>query len=316
MFVMENLSVEEIERRLAEPFREDEIEWRVMRAFKGRNGKNYAFVAAYIESRAIQNRLDEVLGIDNWENTFSELHKGVLCGITIHLPNGKKVTKYDGADLTAFEVTKGGISGAFKRAAVQFGIGRYLYNLKEKIVEISPQKINGGIYMKDSKNGIEGYWVPPQLPNWALPKGSNGGQSQRSNPTSIQGNQNDNRRTQIERYIIKFENELGLSKKPEYIVRIFNKANSTNVEGLNSVRTADTEALVNYYNALMPVYQLERIRQNYQFPMEEFLRLVQIKMPKIEIEHLYSCFFEEISREQIDEIEVLARDTAMQRQAS
>ena len=38
------------------------------------------------------------------------------------------VTKTDGADDTTIEGAKGGISDALKRAAVQFGIGRYLYH--------------------------------------------------------------------------------------------------------------------------------------------------------------------------------------------
>jgi len=38
------------------------------------------------------------------------------------------VTKSDGADDSSIESAKGGISDSLKRAAVQYGIGRYLYH--------------------------------------------------------------------------------------------------------------------------------------------------------------------------------------------
>jgi hypothetical protein len=38
------------------------------------------------------------------------------------------ISRCDGADDTNIEGAKGGLSDAFKRAAVKFGIGRYLYH--------------------------------------------------------------------------------------------------------------------------------------------------------------------------------------------
>ncbi|PAE14614.1 hypothetical protein CHH91_18475, partial [Virgibacillus sp. 7505] len=53
--------------------------------------------------------------------------------------------------------------------AVQFGIGRYLYNLEESWVDIKKEK--GRYYHRSGKGNdeIKGYWDPPQLPAWALP---------------------------------------------------------------------------------------------------------------------------------------------------
>ena len=88
-------------------------------------------VLSYITARTAMNRLDEVLGPENWEDSFSETKDGLTCRITITLPNGDKVTKQDGggfADMTAEDDTeKSTFSDAFKRAAVKFGVGRYLY---------------------------------------------------------------------------------------------------------------------------------------------------------------------------------------------
>ena len=58
---------EEQARQLELPFPFEEIEWRVLRISKK---KPVAQVAAYVDSRAIQNRLDKVVGRENWQNEF------------------------------------------------------------------------------------------------------------------------------------------------------------------------------------------------------------------------------------------------------
>ena len=92
----------------------------------------------YVDSRAIQNRLDDVIGAFNWSNSFSSWQGNAqICGISIYDEARKEwLTKYDGAENTDIESTKGGLSGAFKRAAVQWGIGRYLYQIPGVWVEI------------------------------------------------------------------------------------------------------------------------------------------------------------------------------------
>ena len=49
------------------PFTANEIEWRVLHTTKD---KSKGQVAAYVDSRAIQDRLDAVLGRENWQNRF------------------------------------------------------------------------------------------------------------------------------------------------------------------------------------------------------------------------------------------------------
>jgi len=163
--------------KLLEPFAPEDIESRVQRAGITR-GKGWAMVLAYVTNRAIQERLDEVVGAINWKNEFSPApYGGVLCGMSIHksvIDKGNEwVTKYDGAENTAVEAVKGGLSGSMKRAAVQWGIGRYLYNLEAGFVNMTEEKPADmkGWYMhydKDTKTRF--YWQPPKLPEWALPK--------------------------------------------------------------------------------------------------------------------------------------------------
>lgn len=160
---------------LAAPFPANEIEWRIAQA--GKSGeKIWAKVLAYVSNRAIQHRLDEVLTPANWRNEYTVGPQGgVLCGISIRV-NSEWVTKYDGADNTDIEAIKGGLSDAMKRAAVQWGIGRYLYDLEEGWAEICEGKKPGSRYAncKVKVGGKEEYvnfnWLPPKLPEWALPK--------------------------------------------------------------------------------------------------------------------------------------------------
>lgn len=90
--------------------------------------------ASYITARTAMNRLDDVLGWENWEDAYESDANGsdnVLCKITVTLPDGRKITKADSGAPSKMgddgEDEKGAFSDAFKRAAVKFGVGRYLY---------------------------------------------------------------------------------------------------------------------------------------------------------------------------------------------
>lgn len=105
---------------LAAPFPPEDIKHR-----QGPGGKQLPYVTA----RAIQDRLDAVCGPHNWKNEFRPWEvgtPGVLCGLSIKIGD-EWVTKWDGAEQTDIEAMKGGLSDAMKRAAVQWGLGRYLY---------------------------------------------------------------------------------------------------------------------------------------------------------------------------------------------
>jgi len=96
------------------------------------------------------------------EEQYSYLKSAVICGISIWDDEKQIwVTKWDGSDLTDFEPVKGGISGSMKRAAVQWGIGRYLYNLPDIWVDLEP-----------TPYGTPRIKGTPSLPGWALPSGS------------------------------------------------------------------------------------------------------------------------------------------------
>ena len=154
---------------LKKPFHANEIEWRVQSCGE-KDGNIWAMVLAYVQNRAIMDRLDEVVGVENWKPVIKEISGGFVCSLAIKI-NGEWIEKSDGADRTDIEPIKGGISNAMKRAAVHWGIGRYLYHLDVEFADVSKTKKNGWRKGK-TKSGAYFYWKVPTLPEWALPSGS------------------------------------------------------------------------------------------------------------------------------------------------
>src|SRR3954454_2801208 len=85
----------------------------------------------YITARTVMNRLDNVLGPENWWDEYVPSENSVLCRLTIRLPDGSTLTKCDAGGYAGMadsgDDDKSGYSDAFKRTAVKFGVARYLY---------------------------------------------------------------------------------------------------------------------------------------------------------------------------------------------
>ncbi|MDM8538552.1 Rad52/Rad22 family DNA repair protein, partial [Desulfobacterales bacterium HSG17] len=130
--------------------------------------RHWAMVLAYVTNRAIMDRVDWAVGPESWKNEYKAGPEGgTLCGLSIKVGN-EWITKWDGAENTNIEAVKGGLSGAMKRSAVQWGIGRYLYKLEATFAIITQ---NGKFYQKEKKNQYPSFkWNPPKLPDWAVAK--------------------------------------------------------------------------------------------------------------------------------------------------
>jgi len=136
--------LEEIHRRLKEPFNPKAIHWRVGATTKD---KKKGIALAYLDARDVMDRLDEVVGFECWSDEYKESPTGrIICELSIAIPDDEQgfghtwVVKSDGAGDTAVEGEKGAMSDAFKRAAVKWGIGRYLYRLSNIWVELDQYK--------------------------------------------------------------------------------------------------------------------------------------------------------------------------------
>ncbi|HEX4877592.1 MAG TPA: Rad52/Rad22 family DNA repair protein [Chitinophagaceae bacterium] len=90
-----------------------------------------AVCVAYIDSRDVQDLLDEAVGQENWQSDYKEVKGNVYAGVSI-LINGQWVWKWDCGVESKTEAEKGEASDSFKRAAVKWGIGRFLYSLEIK----------------------------------------------------------------------------------------------------------------------------------------------------------------------------------------
>ena len=142
----------QIQSELAKPFAPEDLEWRLQVTNKD---KTRGMAVPYVTNRAIQDRLDDVVGVDNWHNDYKSWHgngkkEAQLCGISIYLEERKDwLTKWDGAEDTAVEPVKGGLSDSMKRAAVQWGIGRVLYKMNTVWVDVEQK--NGSTVIKSSE---------------------------------------------------------------------------------------------------------------------------------------------------------------------
>jgi len=112
----------EVQEKLLAPFDESAVKFKPTVV---RDGK--ALALAYVDARTILDRLDELVGVENWHDEYEVISpKQVVCKLTI---NG--VTKSDAGEAqdSEKEPLKSAVSDSLKRAAVKFGIGRYLYRL-------------------------------------------------------------------------------------------------------------------------------------------------------------------------------------------
>lgn len=117
---------------LRAPFRPEEISWRIGSTSAD---KTRGLALAYVDARAVMDRLDSVCGPAGWQRRYSHADSKTICEIGIRVDN-EWIWKADGAGDTEFEAEKGALSDAFKRAAASWGIGRYLYNLESPWVDI------------------------------------------------------------------------------------------------------------------------------------------------------------------------------------
>jgi hypothetical protein len=147
--------VKAITEALSTPFDPAEVRFKPQ-AVKG----NRALALAYIDARVIQDRLDDVLGVEGWQDEYETLADGsVVCRLRLKLGDqwitkmdvGSPSEQPDGGDRL-----KAAFSDALKRAAVKFGIGRYLYRLPAQWVDYDPVK--------------KQFTQTPPLPAFARPK--------------------------------------------------------------------------------------------------------------------------------------------------
>ncbi|ASI80996.1 hypothetical protein ABH62_16740 [Bacillus cereus] len=103
----------------------EQLGWKITHTFESQ-GRFFAYVAPFVDARAIQDRFDEVFGIDKWQVSYEKWgEKATKCTISVFL-NERWISKEDGSEESDYSSVKGGFSNSLKRAAVLWGVGRYL----------------------------------------------------------------------------------------------------------------------------------------------------------------------------------------------
>ena len=118
--------------KLSAPFDVDVI--RVKPGPLSRSGK--AKVHLYVDARAVIDRLNAVLGF-NWQFAWESVPLpdgkiGVRGRLTIRLSDTLVCTREDAGEASdEMEALKSAVSDALKRTSVQFGVGRFLYDMPD-----------------------------------------------------------------------------------------------------------------------------------------------------------------------------------------
>jgi hypothetical protein len=131
--------------RFHEPFDTNLVHFRV-----GPKRGDRAIALAYIDAREVMERLDSVVGGENWSDECIQYNEGVICNLRVRMPGTDDwIQKSDGSGKSDIEAEKGAISGALKRAAVKFGIGRYLYYGPRRLYPV-----NGSYFSDEAEAAI------------------------------------------------------------------------------------------------------------------------------------------------------------------
>jgi hypothetical protein len=129
----------EVLAALAAPFDRAEVKFR-----PGAVSGNRALALPYIDARAVQDRLDTVVGAANWTDAYEFLPDGsALCRLQLRI-GAEWIAKADvggpSEQPDEGDRHKAAVSDALKRAAVKWGVGRYLYRVPQQWCDFDPGK--------------------------------------------------------------------------------------------------------------------------------------------------------------------------------
>jgi hypothetical protein len=139
MTIENDTEISAIAEALARPFDAGEVKFKPQ-SISG----NRALAVAYVDARVVLDRLDSVLGVMAWQDSYECLPDGaVVCTLKIRI-NGEWIQKVDVGGQSEQpdegDRRKAAFSDALKRCAVKWGIGRYIYRLKPQWCDYDLQK--------------------------------------------------------------------------------------------------------------------------------------------------------------------------------
>ena len=137
--------------------RADEIECRIGSI----NSRGFTLLL-YKDARCDMNILDETVGEFNWQRDHKEIKGVVYCGVGINgrgqSTHDEWMWKWDAGSESYTEKEKGEASDSFKRACVNWGIGRELYTAPLIYIRAKTEPQGKGYALSDKRDGY-GYKV-------------------------------------------------------------------------------------------------------------------------------------------------------------
>lgn len=144
-------------RELGRPFPPEALHWKVQ---AHRPNQEMALVVVYVSARAVIERLNESVGL-GWSTRFgpevltlpyfdlkerqSKEERGIACALHIY-----DAVRMDVGTPSSTEPLKGMFSDALKRAAVQYGLGAYLYRFPRVRA-----RMNGAFISWDAQSDLD-----------------------------------------------------------------------------------------------------------------------------------------------------------------
>lgn len=132
-FPEENLKMKQLHFR---PLRADEVEVRPVEVKTGENPR--VSLLLYQDARSAMNILDQTVGPKGWQKEYYEAAGLLFCKIGIFDSESQQwLWKANTGSRSNIEEDKGLASDSFKRAAVDWGIGRELYSAPRMTVDLT-----------------------------------------------------------------------------------------------------------------------------------------------------------------------------------
>ena len=136
------------------PLKADEIECRI-----GSVGAKGFTMLLYKDARCDMNILDETFTPFGWSREHKEIKGVVYCGVGIYNKDtDRTIYKWDAGAESYTEKEKGEASDSFKRACVNWGIGRELYTAPLIFIRAKTEPVGNGYRLSDKRDGY-GYKV-------------------------------------------------------------------------------------------------------------------------------------------------------------
>lgn len=316
----ENVKSKEMLEALAAPFPPQDIEWRVQSATRGQNGVIKLLVLPYIESRAVMTRLDSVCGA-NWQTHFDKIEvkgkEAFQCRLSIKIGE-EWITRTDAAEVSDIESVKGGHSNALKRSAVQWSIGRYLYDCPQFWVELKQRgehRVWGKFKIGGQMEQVSGYFDTPNLPDWALPaersvKTPKKQEQTQKQPSESQTKpvsqgtktQNNDEQQQAVHHVKQLLQHLNVPL--QFVGPLLKRVSGSDVE----LEKASTENLRELYKVLAPVYNYVAECTSLGLKEKDMLFYAKIVL-KVELENIHSLYFKMTKKELEQALELVHGDS-------